>query len=342
MQHTTWPPLSVIMPVRDEEQHLAASVAKIIEQGYPGPYEIIMAVAPSSDGTQQVADELAALYPQVKVVPNPVSNTPAGLNAAIAASSHDILVRVDGHGELGSDYLRVAVRTLQDTGAANVGGVMDAQGETPLEEAIAVAYNSRLGLGGSSFHLGKSPAGPAQTVFLGVFDKAKLLAVGGFDETMHRAQDWELNYRLRQAGELIWFTPDLRVTYRPRSSLRALARQFYATGKWRREVVRRYPETANLRYLAPPLTLAAVSAGAAAGIASFLVKGRWGRLLRCGWLAPLGYATAILAGIALLRQPMSTAARMRLPVVLAVVHGCWGFGFLRGLPRSETPRLRQH
>lgn len=334
-----WPPISVIMPVLNEEQHLAASVTKIIEQDYPGTYEIVMAVGPSRDRTEQVAADLAARYPQVRVVPNPAGKTPAALNAAIAASRYDILVRVDGHGELDPGYLCTAVRTLQDTGAANVGGVMDAKGRTPLEEAIAVAYNSRLGLGGSSFHLRKSPAGPAQTVFLGVFDKAKLLAVGGFDETMHRAQDWELNYRITKAGHLIWFTPDLRVTYRPRSSLRSLAKQFYSTGKWRREVIDRYPETANLRYLAPPLAVAGVIVGTSAGVVSFAVPGKGGRLLRLGWLAPLGYLAGILTGISLLRQPMSWAARVRLPLVLAVVHGCWGIGFLRGLSRAENPRF---
>ena len=106
---------------------------------------------------------------------------------------------------------------LDETGAANVGGIMDAQGVTAFEQAVAHAYTTRLGLGGSAFHLGDSPAGPAETVFLGVFRKSALALVGGFDESMWRAQDWELNYRLRRAGQLIWFSPDLRVTYRPRS-----------------------------------------------------------------------------------------------------------------------------
>lgn len=334
-----WPAISVIMPVRNEERHLAASVRGIVAQDYPGPYEIVMAVGPSGDRTEDVAAELAAEYPQVRVVPNPTGRTPAGLNLAIAATRHDILVRVDGHGELGAGYLRTAVRTLQQTGAANVGGVMDARGETPLEEAIAVAYNSRLGLGGSSFHLRRSPAGPARTVFLGVFDKARLLRVGGFDETMYRAQDWELNHRLIQAGETVWFTPDLTVTYRPRSSLRALSRQMYDTGKWRREVIARYPETANLRYLAPPLTVAGVVVGALAGLAGLTMRRPWRPVLLVGWLAPLGYVGALLAGITALRQPMSLQARLRLPVVLAVIHGSWGWGFLRGLSDAENPRL---
>ena len=66
--------------------------------------------------------------------------------------------------------------------------------------------------------------------------------VGGYDESMVRAQDWEMNLRIRESGGVIWFTPQMRVSYRPRHSLRALARQYHDYGRWRREVVRRHPE----------------------------------------------------------------------------------------------------
>src|SRR5215203_6567014 len=103
---------------------------------------------------------------------------------------------------------------------------------------------------------------------------------------MYRAQDWELNYRLRTSGHKIWFSPELRVTYRPRSTLRALAKQMYETGTWRREVIRRHPETANVRYLAPPLTLLGVLGGSVAGLFGVILDSR---LLRLGFLAPAGY-----------------------------------------------------
>jgi GT2 family glycosyltransferase len=116
--------------------------------------------------------------------------------------------------------------------------------------------SSPLGIGGARFNLGGRP-GPADTVYLGVFRRDVLERLGGYDEQFVRAQDWELNHRIRRAAEIVWFTPDLVVTYRPRHSLAALARQFFRTGQWRREVIRRYPETASLRYLAAP----AVTAG---------------------------------------------------------------------------------
>ena len=328
---TTWPGVSVVMPVLNEERHLEAAIRRVLDQDYPGELEVIIAVGPSNDRTHEIAEAIAAADPRIRVVDNPAARTPAALNLGIAEAKHEIIVRVDGHGELTDGYIRRAVELLDETGAANVGGVMDAQGTTPFEEAVAVAYTTRLGLGGSAFHLAESPATEAETVFLGVFRKDALVAVGGFDESMHRAQDWELNYRLRTSGHKIWFSPELRVTYRPRSTLRALVKQMYETGRWRRELVRRHPETATVRYLAPPLTLLGVLAGSVVGLFGVAVDSR---LLRVGFLAPAGYLTLITGGSLITTRPMSAAARLRLPLVLAATHLAWGAGFLDGKYRK--------
>jgi succinoglycan biosynthesis protein ExoA len=234
---------------------------------------------------------------------------------------------------LADGYVRRAVELLEETGAANVGGVMDAQGSTPFEEAVAAAYTTKLGLGGSAFHLAESQAGPAETVFLGVFRREALQAVGGFDETLHRAQDWELNHRLLASGRTIWFSPELRVTYRPRSTVRALAKQMYDTGKWRREVIRRYPDTASVRYLAPPVATLAIAVGSLLGAVGSLTSSRF---LRLGWVAPAGYVSVVVGGAAITSRSMSEAARVRLPLVLAVTHLSWGAGFLVGLRRRTA------
>ncbi len=327
------PGVSVVMPVLNEERHLVASVRRVLSQDYPGEMEVILVVGPSQDRTHEIAEELAAGDPRVRVVDNPDGKTPHALNLGIAAAHHDIIVRVDGHGELTDGYIERAVELLDETGAANVGGVMEARGNTPFEQAVATAYTTRLGLGGGAFHLATSPAGEAETVFLGVFQKKALQAVGGFDETLHRAQDWELNYRLRSRGQKIWFSPDLRVTYRPRSSLRSLVSQMYQTGKWRREVLRRHPGTASVRYLAPPVAVLGVGMGTGVGLLGLLARSR---VLAAALLAPAGYLVLILAGSAT-AGPISAAARLRLPLVLVATHMAWGVGFLVGLRRQKRP-----
>src|SRR4029450_5728419 len=177
-----------------------------------------------------------------------------------------------------------------------------------------------------------SPAAEAETVLLGVCRKDALVAVGGFDESMHRAQDWELNHRLRMHGHKIWFSPELRVTYRPRSTLRALIRQMFETGSWRREVIKRHPETANARYLAPPLTLLGVLGGSVGGLLGVILDSR---LLRLGSLPPAGSMALIVGGSLVAAGPMSASARLRLPLVLAATHLAWGAGFLRGRAQAR-------
>ncbi|TDW15152.1 glycosyltransferase family 2 protein [Kribbella sp. VKM Ac-2570] len=327
-----WPPVSVVMPVLNEERHLEEAVGRVLEQDYPGDLEVVLAIGPSKDRTQEIADKLAEKDHRISIVPNPTGKTPAALNVGIAHAKHDILVRVDGHGALTDGYITRAVEVLDESGADNVGGVMAAEGRTPTEMAVACAYRSRLGLGASTFHQG-GKAGPADTVYLGVFKRAALERVGGFDETMHRAQDWELNYRIRKTGGLIWFTPDLSVTYRPRSSLSAVAQQFFHTGQWRREVIRRHPETASKRYLAPPVAVILLAVGTILGIVGLATGVSW---LDLGFLAPLGYAVLLLAGSAVEGRYLPWRALFWMPLVCATMHVSWGLGFLVGL--REQPK----
>ena len=98
------------MPVLNEERHLNASVCQVLDQDYPGTIQVVLALGPSKDATDEVAAALAADDPRVRTVPNPSGRTPEGLNAAIAASTGEIIARVDAHAEIPRDYLRTAVR----------------------------------------------------------------------------------------------------------------------------------------------------------------------------------------------------------------------------------------
>ncbi|WP_271217047.1 glycosyltransferase family 2 protein [Streptosporangium carneum] len=320
-----WPPISIVIPVLNEERHLREAVRQVLSQQYAGPIEVVLAIGPSKDRTQEVADAIAAEDPRVVVVPNPTGRTPNALNAAIAASSNAIVARVDGHAMLPEDYLRVAVETLEETGADNVGGVMAAEGITPFEQAVARAMTSKIGVGGARFHTGGT-AGPADTVYLGVFRREALERVGGYDEHFQRAQDWEMNHRIRETGGLVWFQPRMRVSYRPRPTVKALAKQYFHYGRWRRVVARTHEGTINLRYLAPPAAVAAIIAGLL--VSPFF----WP-----GLLIPGGYLAAILAGSAVTGSGLPTASLLRLPLVYMTMHMSWGWGFLTSPRRLGKP-----
>lgn len=310
------PPVSVIMPLLNEERHLSDAVAMILRQDYPGELEIVLALGPSSDRTDEVARAVSESDRRVKVVANPSGRTPDGLNAAIAASTGEVIVRVDGHAEIPADYIRIAVRELHRVGADNVGGIMDAQGSTDFERAVACAMRSSLGVGSSRFHTG-GRAGKSDTVYLGVFRRAALERVGGYDPHFARAQDWELNHRIRKTGGTVWFTPELKVTYRPRGSARTLSKQYFHYGRWRRVVARHHEGTINPRYLAPPTMVIGTAAAILVGFA-------W----KPAWVVPAAYVIGCgVGGLAISRGETARTQALS-PLVVATMHWAWGIGFL--------------
>jgi len=312
------PAISVILPVLNEEPHLAESVTAILSQDYVGSFEIILALGPSRDQTNAIAERLAQSDSRIKLVMNPTGKTAAGLNLAIAASESPVIIRVDGHAKIPNDYLSLAVTILRESGAVNIGGVMAAEGATNFEIAVSRAMRSPLGVGASRFHTG-GKAGEVDTVYLGAFRREAINAVGGFDERYTRAQDWELNHRLRKNGGKIYFDPRLQVTYRPRPNLKKLAKQYFQYGRWRRVVSRSHPGTVNLRYLAPPFTLI--------GTLTSLILG----LL----LHPIFFLPAAVYGIFLLISSVLIAKSIRecilLLTIIPTMHFAWGAGFITSI-----------
>jgi len=323
---TQLPAVSVVLPVLNEELHLANAVQSILSQDYAGTLEIILALGPSKDKTNEIAERLAFADKRILLVNNPSGRTAAGLNLALNKSSNSVIVRVDAHAEIQRNYISLAIEVMKSSGAVNVGGIMGAQGVSSFEKAVARAMRSPFGVGASRFHTG-GDSGYVDTVYLGVFIRAAVIAVGGFDERFIRAQDWELNFRLRQAGGKIFFDPRLHVTYRPRSTVKALAKQYFEYGRWRRVVSRRHKGTINYRYLAPPFSLVAA-------LVSIILSVTLNNL----FIIP-----AAIYGIFLILASLligkGIIERILLPIVLFTMQMSWGLGFLTS-PKTLAPTER--
>ena len=320
------PAVSVVVPARDCAPLLPGCLAAIESQTYPGPLDVTVALAPSHDGTEQVLAG-ASLKVPLKLVENPAGTTPAGLNIAVAASNGPIVARVDSQSRVPPDYIERAVSTMARTGAANVGGVQRPVGTGGLPGAIAAAMASGFGSGPAAFRRGRRE-GPADTVYLGVFDRDVLTAVGGFDETLERNQDYELNWRLREQGHTVWLDSHLVVDYLPRADYAGLASQYFAYGAWKRSVLLRHPRSLRLRQLVAPALVA--------GLAASVVELARGRLR--GAAVPALYAAACAVAAARLQRELPNPGdRARAAGAFAVMHSAWGAGFLVGRARGAQP-----
>ncbi|MEZ5165565.1 MAG: hypothetical protein R2695_03390 [Acidimicrobiales bacterium] len=218
------------------------------------------------------------------MIANPSGRTPVGLNLAIADGSSPVIARVDAQSILPPRYLKRAVETLQRTGAANVGGIQRPVGDNGLQRVIAVGMCSPFGAGPAQFRR-DGYEGPTDTVYLGSVPPEVLERVGAFDETLDRNQDYELNWRLRGAGEQVWLDPALSVVYRPRATFGQLASQYFRTARKRHVLLR------NPRSLRPRQTVARCSSSASScrrwSCSGVAVADCWCRRLtrerRCWW-----------------------------------------------------------
>jgi succinoglycan biosynthesis protein ExoA len=319
--------VSFVIPARDEERHLKAAVDSVLAQVNIEDSDIIIVLARSSDRTAEIAEQLAAEHRAVRIVDNPTGTISRGINHGVTLARHDVVIRVDAHSVIPPDYAHLAASILDESGAANVGGIMRAVGTTPFEVAVAWAYNSGAGVGQAVYHVGGA-AGPADSAYLGTFHRERFLLAGGFDDTLGRGEDWELNFRLRSLGYTVWFDPRLVVVYRPRSSPRALMRQFLASGRWRGSLVRRTPRGTPARYLAPPLLLLGMALGIISAIAAWFAAPPAAIVLAVAAVAPFALYAAWLAWTVMRAHGDPRPSRRRLLAVLVVMHTSWGIGFL--------------
>ena len=312
--------VSVIMPVLNEEHHLADAVQSVLGQNFDG--ELLIALGPSTDKTDEVATKLAKADSRIRLVPNPRGLTTVGMNLCIKQAKHDVIVRIDAHSEPASNYISRGLEILEAREADLLGGVMSAKGKTLFQKAVAWAYNSPFGLGGATYHVG-GEEGEAESAYLGIFRKAALERVGGYDESIIRGEDWELAQRIKATGGLVWFSPELSVTYWPRSSWRALAKQFYSTGVWRGDLTKRDSARTSWRYFIPPALVISLIFGELIAALGFSI----------GWAPFVAYFTAIIAIGAFVAR-LAPA-----PLVLATMHLSWGFGFIVGYLKGAEGTL---
>ena len=311
------PKVAVVIPAKNAEETLEKAFVSVLNQKTEEQIEVCIAVAPSEDSTLDVAKRIEIDNENVTLVENPSGKTPAGLNLAIKNTQAPVIVRLDAHAELEEEYISTALETLKKTGAANVGGRQNPVGTTPFEKAVGIAISSRFGAGDARFRTG-GEEGEVDTVYLGVFDRNSIENVGLFNESLIRNQDAELNWRLRETGKKIWFQPELIASYKPRSTLKELAKQYYDYGKWRRHVVSIHPRSIKLRQLIPPLNSLV-----------FLL----GTIFGFFWVPSLGFPVLYIAGIFFVTTVKSKTVTdlIYLLIIFPTIHFSWTAGFLRGV-----------
>ncbi len=333
------PLISIIVPCYNEEATISLLLEAIHRQTYPqNLLEVIIADGLSNDRTRQLIMEFQKAFPTltIRLIDNPQRSTPAGLNKAIQNARGTYVIRLDGHSMPYPDYVERCVSALEAGQATNIGGVWEirpghrkgieteaaASTAAPaMARGIAAAAAHPLGVGDAFYRYAEKPQA-VDTVPFGAFRRDLVDQIGGFDESLLANEDYEFNARVRKSGGIVWLEPSIRSIYFARSSLEALARQYWRYGYWKARMLLKYPETLRWRQFLPPVLVLSLLL---LFVASFMIP--WARLLL---LFELGIylVSLFIAGCQVAIKKHDPGLLHTTPLAIAVMHLAWGTGLL--------------
>ncbi len=319
------PAVSVLLPIRNEADYIARCLRSLLASDYAHDRtELIVVDGMSDDGTRAVVERLAAEESRIRLIDNPERIVPYAMNRGIRAAGGEIIIRVDGHAAVPTDFISQNVRALREHAEAwCVGGPVETINTTLVGRAIAGAMTSPVGVGNARFRLGNHE-GYVDTLAFGAYRRWVFDRIGLFDEELVRNQDDELNLRVILGGGKIYMTPKIHSQYFARTSLRKLARQYYQYGFWRIRTIQKHRQPATLRQIAPLVFVVLWLVWALAGLAYAPL---WWLLAAYAAV----YAFGLAAGALDVLRRCGLGEALLAPVVFAILHFGYGLGSLKGL-----------
>ena len=223
----------IIIPTLNEENFIERCLHSVLAQTYPAEQMDIMIVdGGSTDCTCDIVHSISAEHPNIRLIHNPKRYQSAAFNIGVAESTAPYIIRMDAHTLYACHYVERCVALLKEhPNYGNVGGACDIlpQNQSLIARANALLNHLKFGIGGAAFRVG-AKAGEVDSVPFGAFRREVVEQIGGMREDLARGEDNEYNSRIRKAGYIVCFDPEIRSSYYARSAWGTSCRQMYTNG----------------------------------------------------------------------------------------------------------------
>jgi len=201
------PLVSVVIPMLNEAANIRRCVESILAQTYPEErLEVIVVDGISEDGSRDILQQLSEKYDNVSFYDNPLRSTPRALNIGIQHAKGDVIIILGAHTKINPDFIELNIHYMLSRGEVCTGGTQINKGDTYLQQAIGIGMASKFGIPTAPYRY-ETRERYVDTVVYAAYKREILEEVGLFDEDVHISEDAELNWRIRQAGHKIFFSP---------------------------------------------------------------------------------------------------------------------------------------
>lgn len=229
------PTVSVIIPVRNEENFIGKCIESFLDQAYPeNRFEIIVVDGMSEDNTRTIVKEYMSRYKNIRLYDNPDKYTPNALNIGIKNASGKIIMLASSHAIYSRDYISTCAQKIVEEKAEIVGGKMITlpRNSSIKAKVIASVLSNPFGVGGAKYRIRCDKESYVDTVAYGLYKKELFDKAGLFNENLVRNQDIEMNLRLKRIGARTLLVPQVSSYYYARDTFTSLWKNNFANGFW--------------------------------------------------------------------------------------------------------------
>lgn len=318
------PLISVLIAVKNESKFIEETLQALKDQDYPKELlEVIVIDGVSSDDTIKKAEEFKEDFINFKILKNPLELSASSWNMGIKEAGGEIISILSGHVLLERSYYSKVVKNITPN-VAGVGGRAEPIGYNKTSELVSIAYRSKLGSGGATYIAGRK-AEIVETISYGSYWKKDLLAVGGFDESVVRGQDWDLNLRLRKQGLSLMFYPNIKTRYYVRDSFTSLWKRQFLAGYWKWFINRKSARHVLFRHLVPGCFVLSLILLLVFAFISKLSLGLF-----------LGLITFYLLAVLIesFSNKVKLADMLNMLIIFFIIHFAYGLGIILGIGKK--------
>ena len=293
----------------NEEKAIYSLFKDIVDQDYPhDKMEVVLVDAMSTDQTKQLMMDFSKKehgFKRVVVLNNEKKIQAAGWNVAIKEARGDIILRIDAHTMIPSDFVTKNVQCILS--GENVSGGRRpnvVEDETPWKHTLLLAESSMFGSSIAPYRKGNHKT-YVKSVFHGAYRKEVFEKAGLFNENLGRTEDNEMHYQ------------------NIRNSWLGMLRQKYGNGHWIGLTLGICPRCFSIHHFVPLLFILA--------------------LIITGFLALIGYkclffllcvlyvAIDLLMSLFAIRKQRKYIYYFLLPIIFLSLHIAYGVGTLFGI-----------
>lgn len=321
---------SIVIPCRNEKDYIVQCVKSIEKQSYNSDLiEIIIVDGFSDDGTRDILLLLQKKNINILVLDNPSKKTPQALNIGIKNSSGEVVVILGAHTELDEDFIKFNNQFLIEKDVKVTGGTQINVGLTYTQNLIGTVMEMPFAMASAKYRWSENEQF-VDTVVYAAYKKELFNELGYFEEGFTISEDAEFNWRIRQAGHKIFFSPQIKSYYYPRDSIVSFVKQIFRYGILRVNVLKKHIDSLKLLHMIPPIFVVMLILGIGLSFVSNT------------FLSLLVVVLIIYFGLNLITTmktlfPKKIKYLIFIPALIFVMHISWGSGFLLGLllPKSS-------